>query len=542
MKEQRKEKRGEGKEGKRDGRREGKTEREENRKEEGRGIQMENRRKKSEKNRTRLLKLQVLSFMRELHMADGDGVLAAVSGGADSVCLLFLLWLLKDELSIRLAAFHLHHGIRGEEADRDEAYVRELCSRLEVPFYSAHEDVSAYGKEHGISEEEAGRVLRYRHLEQLADELSFEKIATAHHREDQAETVLLNLFRGTGLKGLGGIRPVRGRIIRPLLGLSRAEIEDCLRENGICWCEDSTNGENAYQRNRIRNELLPWVQKNLNEQAAEHVVKLARLASEADDYFEKLAEELLRKARDAGMAPGCLPTEILDSQPEPVRSYLIRALIREVSGKMRDITERHVQAVLALDGPGGGCQTNLPGGLTAVRDYENVEVFPAKEEPYGNQQTAKMPGKPVSGDELERPVNLNGLTGQEEKQDTAGMTVEAGGWLFRFRVFSAEKAGEIPKNQYTKWFDYDKIKDTLSIRTRREGDFLELAGGGKKMLRRYFIDQKIPAGQREQILLLTAENHVLWVIGCRISEYYKVTKTTKRILEVSAGKGENHGG
>ena len=284
------------------------------------------------------------------------------------------------------------------------------------------------------------------------------------------------------------------------------------------------------------------MQKNLNEQAAEHVVKLARLASEADDYFEKLAEELLRKARDAGMAPGCLPTEILDSQPEPVRSYLIRALIREVSGKMRDITERHVQAVLALDGPGGGCQTNLPGGLTAVRDYENVKVFPAKEEPYGNQQTAKMPGKPVSGDELERPVNLNGLTGQEEKQDTAAMTVEAGGWLFRFRVFSAEKAGEIPKNQYTKWFDYDKIKDTLSIRTRREGDFLELAGGGKKMLRRYFIDQKIPAGQREQILLLTAENHVLWVIGCRISEYYKVTKTTKRILEVSAGKGENHGG
>ena len=504
--------------------------------------QEENRRTKPEKNRTRLLKAQVLFFMREQHMADGDGVLLAVSGGADSVCLLFLLWLLRDELPIRLAAFHLHHGIRGKEADRDEAYVRELCCRLDVPFYSAHEDVSAYGKEHGISEEEAGRVLRYRHLEQLADELSFEKIATAHHREDQAETVLLNLFRGTGLKGLGGIRPVRGRIIRPLLGLSRAEIEECLRENGICWCEDSTNGENTYQRNRIRNELLPWVQKNLNEQAAEHVVRLALLASEADDYFEKLAEGLLRKARDAGMTPGCLPTEILDSQPELVRSYLVRSLIREVSGKMRDVTERHIQAVLALTGPGGGCRADLPGGLTAVRDYENIKLYPAGEDPYGSKPPETATGKRGPGDSLERPVNLNELFGQEKEPDMAAAAVEAGGWHFHFRVLSAEKAGEIPKNQYTKWFDYDKIKDTLSIRTRREGDFLELAGGGRKMLRRYFIDQKIPAGQREQILLLTAKNHVLWVIGFRISEYYKVTKTTKRILEVSAGKGENHGG
>ena len=175
---------------------------------------------------TRTWNLRVSEYMKSNRMAEaGDGILAAVSGGADSVCLLLVLKELSEEIGFHLAAFHLNHGLRGDEADRDEAYVRELCENLQVPLKCAHENVAAYAKDHGLSEEEAGRELRYRHLAQAAEEFSCGKIATAHHKDDDVETVLMNMFRGTGLKGLGGIRPVRGNVIRPLLCMTRAEIE-----------------------------------------------------------------------------------------------------------------------------------------------------------------------------------------------------------------------------------------------------------------------------------------------------------------------------
>ena len=224
----------------------------------------------------RRFRQKVLGFMRNKHMTDrGDGVLAAVSGGADSVCLLLLLNGMAAELGIRVFAFHMNHGIRGEEADRDEQFVGELCKQLEIPLTVVHEKVETYAEEHGLSGEEAGRILRYRHLEETAESYQCTKIAVAHHEDDDAETVLLNLFRGSGLAGLSGIRPVRGKIIRPLLCVSRKEIEEYLKEQGFSWCEDSTNRENDYTRNKIRNELLPWVRENINSRAAEHILAVS---------------------------------------------------------------------------------------------------------------------------------------------------------------------------------------------------------------------------------------------------------------------------
>lgn len=447
------------------------------------------------------MKKKVLDFIREQHMLEeGDGVLAAVSGGADSVCLLFLLCSMREELAVRLAAFHLHHGLRGAEADRDEAFVKQLCEAWQVPFYSAHEDAAAYGRERGISEEEAGRELRYSHLEALADRLSFGKIAVAHHREDQAETVVFHLFRGTGLKGMGGIRPVRGKIIRPLLECSRQEIEGYLRENGISWCEDSTNRENTYKRNRIRNELLPWAGQYLNERASEHAAQFARFAAQADAYFEAQAEMIL----EAENRTAAVSVRTFDSQPEILKGYLVRAMIRQAGGSARNLTERHIQAVCALTGPGGGVRADLPGGLQAVRGYRELRI-------------ARL-----------------------ERLEESGI-LERFGKQLQFRVYPREKQLEIPKNRCTKWFDYDRIKGTLSVRTRKEGDYFLLRDGKKKLLRRYLIDEKIPEAERDKLLLLTEGSHVLWVIGYRISEYYKVSETTEKILEVSVCKGEKDG-
>ena len=310
------------------------------------------------------VKQRVREYMRSWEMTEpGDGLLAGVSGGADSVCLLFLLDELKEELGIRLAAFHLNHGLRGAEADRDEAYVKEICGRLGIPLAVAHENVAEYAAARGISGEEAGRILRYEHMKETAEQFSCQKTATAHHRDDSAETVLFNMFRGSGLKGLSGIRPVRGEVIRPLLCLSRAEIAGYLEERGIPWCEDSTNGENVYTRNRIRNQLLPWVKENINARAPEHILAAAELAAQADAYFAELAEKLLADAGDLERLPEdagdvsealavSIPTEIFDRQPPVVQGYLVRAMVSRAAGSPRDISAKHVEAVRALTGPG----------------------------------------------------------------------------------------------------------------------------------------------------------------------------------------------
>ncbi|MBQ5698225.1 MAG: tRNA lysidine(34) synthetase TilS [Lachnospiraceae bacterium] len=452
--------------------------------------------------------MRVREYMKQNHMAEpGDGVLAAVSGGADSVCLLLVLKALEESLGIHVAAFHLHHGLRGAEADRDERFVRELCERLQVPLYAVREDVAGYAKTHGLSEEEAGRILRYQWLEKTAGEFGCRRIATAHHKDDQTETVLMNLFRGSGLRGLGGIRPVRllsGELtlIRPLLGINRQEIETYLLEEKEAWCEDSTNKELIYARNKVRNELIPWIREHINDRAEEHILKTAAFASQADEYFVSQAEKLLGDGfQDHEASFAEIDTVLFDSQPDIMKSYLIRAMIMKVSGSAKDISARHMDAIAALDGPGGGTLVDLPYGLQAMRSYQKLIIRKAAAE-----QNARECGK-----------NL------------------------QTKVFPWKKDMEIPKNQYTKWFDYDKINDTLSVRTREPGDYFMIGNGKTKKLHRFFIDEKIPEELRDHILLLAEGNHVLWIIGYRISEYYKVTESTRNVLEVRADdKGENY--
>lgn len=503
----------------------------------------------------RRFRQKVLGFMRNKHMTDrGDGVLAAVSGGADSVCLLLLLNGMAAELGIRVFAFHMNHGIRGEEADRDEQFVGELCKQLEIPLTVVHEKVETYAEEHGLSGEEAGRILRYRHLEETAERYQCTKIAVAHHEDDDAETVLLNLFRGSGLAGLSGIRPVRGKIIRPLLCVSRKEIEEYLKEQGFSWCEDSTNRENDYTRNKIRNELLPWVRENINSRAAEHILAASELAAQADVYFEMEAERILEEScskrreeakqptsQNVGEADGKesgtgqnlkvaenamkmytkISTNLFDSQPEILKTYIIRRMVLNAAGKAKDITERHIRAVMKLTGPGGGHSVNLPYGLQAVRGYETLKIVQDQER--RSAVESSDPGQKWENEgSFEKEIRLR--TDLDE-------TFRIGPASIHLHASSRKKEPEIPKNQYTKWFDYDKINVGLSIRYRKNGDYLTLSGGGKKKLRRYMIDEKIPEDERDRIPVLADGDHVLWVVGYRISDYYKITDETEHILE-----------
>ena len=474
------------------------------------------------------LKEKVLSYIRTHNMlAPGQRVVAGLSGGADSVCLLSLLADLREAYSLELRAVHVHHGLRGEEADRDAAFSRELCRSLGVPFSLAFVNVKEEAGKRRISEEEAGRILRYQVFEREAgrgeqalrrektadpdgSQPESVKIAVAHHGDDSAETILYQLFRGSGLKGLSGIPPARGNIIRPLLCAERREIIAYLEEKGLPFVTDSTNLENDYARNKIRNQILPMAVQEINQGAADHIRRAGELIGEADRFFEERAERMLETLLETGETKGhgaesaALSVSGLLELSHIEASYAVRAVFKRKKWPLRDVTSGHIESVLALLRGRTGAGSDLPGGLRAERSYDRLIL------------TKLQPG-------------------QTEKRDESGLP------SLSMEVADRENQGEIPKNLYTKWFDYDKIKDTLSVRYRLPGDYITLKGGGRKSLKSLFIDEKIPREERSHIPLLAEGSHVLWVIGGRISEYYKVTEETERILKVQVDGGINCG-
>lgn len=235
-------------------------------------------------------------------LPEGSSVLCAVSGGADSMCLLHWLHALQQERRFRLYAAHFEHGIRGDESLRDAAFTEEQCHRLGVPFTLGRGDVPAFAAQQKIGLEEAARVLRYRFLEETADRLGCDRIATAHNQNDNAETMLMNLCRGAGTRGLAGIPPVRGRLIRPLLATDRASIEAYLRENDIPHIEDSSNQDDRNTRNRIRHQLLPLLEE-MNPSVLAAFSRTASLLREDEEYLNRLAEEFLKEYRKENRIP-----------------------------------------------------------------------------------------------------------------------------------------------------------------------------------------------------------------------------------------------
>lgn len=470
---------------------------------------------------------RVLSYIREQDLLRaGDRVVAGVSGGADSVCLLHVLVRLREEMGLTVCVVHVHHGLRGAEADRDAAFVEALSARWNVPCRVVRVDARGYAAAEGLSEEEAGRILRYRafarEAQKLAEENSAVKIAVAHQKEDQAETILHHLCRGSALKGLSGMAPSaeldgweraadcfgsgeegagRGRLllIRPLLAVSRKEILEYLAQNHLEYCEDSTNGTDDYTRNRIR-RLLPLLCRDVNERAVDHILAAGERMRQADAYFEHEAERIWNESGVVCPDRCGIPANVLGSQPDILAGYLAMKMIRLEAGFVRDISAVHVGQICALAGMETGKASDIPYGLRAVREYGMIWL----------EKTACT----------DRDQLLPAVT---------------------FSRFPFEKKQKIPENRYTKWFDYDKIEGVLSVRTRRPGDYITLKGGFRKSVKAFMIDEKIPRGERDRIPLLAENDHVLWIVGYRISEYYKVTEETKEILQAQVCGGEKHG-
>jgi len=427
----------------------------------------------------------------------GCRVLAAVSGGADSVCLLH--WLCSKRPEITVFAAHFEHGIRGAEAQRDAAFTESLCAALGVQCVTEHGDVPAYAEEKHMGTEEAARELRYAFLERTAEALGCDRIATAHNANDNAETILFHLARGSGSAGLCGIPPVRGKLIRPLLYTSREEIETYLKENGLDRVEDSSNADTRYSRNRIRHEVLP-VLEALNSGFLRNVGNAAALLREDEAYLSSLAEEFIQTQQGGGVDAAALL-----ALPYPVSSRVIRELCGPGLGR------EHVRLLLDFAAGREYGFLDLPG--IRIRRERGVLSFGVRE------------GEPIRTRELKR----NGRTELEE----AGIALTARETVFEKGIHSQFK---------TCILKCESISGSISVTGRRPGDKIRPLGRGcTKSIKQLFTEAGIPNAEKDRIPVLRDEKGILAVWGLAVAERCAAA-AGDRVLQITMEKaGEEHG-
>lgn len=508
---------------------------------------------------------KVKQYVKEQNMIEwGDCLVVGVSGGADSVALLLALKEMQQQYGLKLYAVHVHHGIR-QEADADAQYVWELCELLEIPFSLYRTDIPALAKEQGLTEEEMGRVYRYQRFAEVMNQVGADKVVVAHHMDDQAETVLFHLVRGSKLSGMEGMRPVfemevNGKkliVIRPLLSCRKAEIITWLERRNVRWQDDVTNSDNAYARNAIRNQVVPVLQR-VNSKAVEHVAEYACEMQEIQDFIrcqvqEYMREHILMKGKVISDKELAWAETGLVSEDEGIccqvnrihlvrqHAVLARAVLYEMlclmSGGRKNIGSVHVQALYNLLGNQTGKRLSLPFGVEAEVRYEMLII---------RKSLQREDVSIVSGDDICFRWNMEDMLQWEQGQKTIELS---GKGVLKLQICQRNQCDEKQwkdilfmaqnsKNNYTKYFECDTIKDALCLRATEKNDYFVMNDfGAKKKLSRYFIDAKIPADERKNVLVLALNQEVLWMLPMRRCEAYKVTKESQIVLVVEY-KGE----
>ena len=441
---------------------------------------------------------------------EGERVVVGVSGGADSVCLLLVL---KEIMPLEcITAVHINHGIRGDEAARDEDFVLQLCKRQGIRLEIRRLDVPLFARENKISEEEAGRVLRYRVFEEIRLLYKADKIAVAHNLNDVAETFLMNLSRGSGITGLTGIKLRSGVLIRPLIKTSRAEIEEIVTYLGESFITDSTNNSLIYTRNRIRKRVIPELEE-VNERAVSHINDACERLEKIEGYIIKEAanayKSYVTKGKDIFIS-----NEILTLDEVIIEEVLHKAL-SEAAGRARDIGSVHISYLLELFSKQVGREIDLPYQVRAFREYKGIRLKGSANKSESGESTQVLPELLLHTEDVE------GIFTVASEEDNIRLTFEDG------------SVKNLSQNSCIRWFDYDKIAENVMVRFKEEGDFLVISPeGDKKKLKKYFADSKIPSDQRGGIPLVVSGNEVLWIIGYRTGEGTRITKSTKKLLKM----------
>lgn len=447
---------------------------------------------------------KVIETIKKFNMLNnGENVVVGLSGGADSCALTHILARLSEKMDLHITAVHINHGIRGEEAERDERSAEEFCRRLNIEFIAYHCDIPSEAAKRGIGEEEAGRLVRYEKFYETAEKKNGAKTAVAHNMNDKAETLIMNLCRGAGMKGLAGIKPVSGSIIRPLIFCTRDEIEKYCDDNNIEYCTDSTNLQNEYTRNKIRNILLPWLSENINPAAAMNMANASELLREEEEYLESKAQEQYKKLlKDSGDGFVSLNVDGLASEHSVIRRRVLRIALRSLRPDMRDFGRKHTESAEDILMGDTGRRISLPGGITVSKGYGLINILYDREK-QGAFCYDIEPGKKYFIKETESYVLLS---------------------------LNEEKNIKNAVNICTKKIDYDKIKDKIQLRTRQTGDFISIKNGRKK-IKDIFIDDKIPSDKRDSYPMLVCGKSVI-IVGNRLGTDYYVGKDTKNILYI----------
>ena len=438
----------------------------------------------------------------------GDRIIVGVSGGPDSVCLLHLLHRLGKSLRIELVAAHFDHGLRPEQDPEETRFVEDLAASMDIPVETGRAGMRIREKA-GCLEEESRRA-RYRFLHGTAEKYRAQRIALGHHQNDQAETVLMRLLRGSGPAGLSGIPPLRdGTIIRPLLRVRREEILSYLEKTGLSFVTDPSNADPRFLRNRIRMELLPLLE-TYQPRVIERLARTAGIMREDEAFLVKTAQDWIsRRAEIHDGADLRLPAAALAALPEALATRAVRCAVLKTAGTLRRVTRRHIDAVLRLAaGRKSQAATDLPNGIAVRRVYGTL-VFSA--------------GRP------ERPPAFH-----HDLEGPGTFYLEPPGC----RVVLEEIPGPLSPKEHAApgraLLDRDRIGYPLVIRNFRAGDrFIPLGMKGRRKLKDFFIDLKLPSGARASVPILLHRNRILWVGGLRIDDRFKVTPDTRNVLRVT---------
>lgn len=426
----------------------------------------------------------------------GDKILVGLSGGADSVFLLYALMMLRDKFRIKVCAAHVNHGIRGNEAIKDQIFSEKLCNKLDITFFTENFNVPEYAKTNKLSDEEAGRKVRYSYFTKLCSMHNCDKIAVAHNMNDSVETVVLNLIRGCSLNGFRGIQPKNGNIIRPIIGISREEIETFLADNNIDYCTDSTNSQNIYSRNIVRNCIVNSM-KEINPSVLKTIYSNIPSYKDDEDFITEYANSLYCiHDSDDGVI---IDRNIFDKQHNSVKRRIIYKAFVLLWGDALNLEKKHID--ILIDFLHSGQSFDMPRNCVAKVSSDTILIAHKRKVSF-DFEFAMKPGDLI-----------NVIPG------------------IKCKSMFTEKANFDEKNSV--YIDFDKIKYGISIRNKRDGDkFVPYGMDSYKKLKNFFVDLKIPVYERNKVPIICDGEEVVAVLPYRISNHYKLDNTTNKILKI----------
>lgn len=465
------------------------------------------------------VKNKVFKYINENSMIkEGDRVLVALSGGPDSVCLLHILHSLKKNFSIEIFAAHVNHMIRGEEAFLDEFYAKKICENLNIKFFSKQIYVEEIARNKGISTEMAGRDERYKFFNEIKEKENIDKIAIAHNANDQAETLIMRIMRGTGLEGLVGIKPVRDAIyIRPILSLTREEIENYCEINNLNPRIDKTNLEDIYSRNKIRLKAIPFIKENFNTDIIGTLNRLSHSASIDANFINEIVEKSYLNYCKEDNNQIIIKSDAF-SKNEAILTRVIKKALMNVANVHNNFELKHIYDIIKLKQGVTGKKISLTNNVIALNNYGDIII---------------------SSNDYMKKDNTNQLIKLNIEDLLKRKKIEVDFNIYKLKLEIVNNNGTLDfSKQNEKYFSFEAV-NTITIRKRKNGDKLTPFGfKGTKKLKDILISCKVPSIQRDSIPVIDFDHEIAWVVGVRNSEIFRISRQNSKLLKISFSRKE----